>query len=97
MPEWLKGALQALRPRLGRLFNSQDPSMEVNLAGYAYGVLAASALLGVWVYLGPRDGALALAFGAFCTAFTTGLWKKGSNAPAPPETKGTQDQEGGKS
>jgi hypothetical protein len=78
-------------------FDSRDHTREVNLAGYAYGLILAGAVLVVWVSLGPRDASLAVAFGAFLTAITGGLiLKKGTNAAPTPAETGTENQEGGK-
>ena len=91
--EQIRGILETLRPRLGRLFNSADPTLEVNLAAFAAGILAAIGWLTWWFYTGPRDGNLVLAFSAFLTAVTGGLFKKGSNA-APTSSAGALDKEG---
>lgn len=72
LPGWIQGLL--------KLFSSQAPEAEVNLAAYAFGVLAAAAWLTWWFYTGPRDGNLVAALAAFLTAVTGGLFKKGSNA-----------------
>lgn len=77
MPEKLKGLL--------KLFNSKAPEAEVNLASYALGIVGILALLGYWTHVGPRDGSLAAAIASFLAAITTGLWKKGSDAPQPPK------------
>lgn len=68
-----------------KLFHSQAPEAEVNLLAYACGILAAICWMTWWFYTGPRDGNLVLAFSAFLTAVTGGLFKKGSNAPEPPK------------
>jgi hypothetical protein len=83
----LADLLEKLRPRLGlgRAFDSQDHTLEVNLAAYGLGLIAAACWLTWWFYTGPRDGNLVLAFSAFLTAITGGLFKKGSNAPEPPK------------
>ena len=85
--EKIRAVIEALRPRLGvgRAFNSKDHTLEVNLAAYACGILAAVGWLTWWFYTGPRDGNLVLAFSAFLTAVTGGLFKKGSNAPEAPK------------
>lgn len=73
MMERLKGLL--------KLFSSKHPEAEVNLAAYAFGVLAAAGWLTWWFYTGPRDGNLVLALSAFLTAVTGGLFKKASVPP----------------
>lgn len=74
-----------------KLFHSQAPEAEVNLAAYAFGVLAAACWLTWWFHTGPRDGNLVAAFAAFLTAVTGGLFKKGSDG----QGQGKPDQEGG--
>ncbi len=80
-----KSVFEALRPRLGRMFNSLDPTLEVNLAAYGFGVLVMSFCLIWWTVKGQRDASLVGAWGVFAAAITGGLFKKGTNAPEPPK------------
>ncbi len=77
MQEKLRGLL--------KLFSSQHPEAEVNLAAYAVGVVAFIVWLTVWSLRGPRDANFVAALGVFAAAITGGLFKKGSNAPEPPK------------
>lgn len=84
MPEWLKSLLPKIG--LGRAFNSQDSSMEVNLLAYGFGVLAMAAWLSWWCGMGPRDGNFVGALVVFAGAITGGLFKK--SAATPPSEGG---------
>ena len=92
MPEWLRSLL---RPRLGRLFNSSDPTLEVNLAAYGFGIMACAAWLTRWTIIGPRDGNLVAAIGLFLGAVTGGLFKKGANAAQNPKGAGEAPEKDG--
>lgn len=70
-----------------KLFNSQAPEAEVNLAAYGLGVLAFIVWLSVWMARGPRDANLVAALTVFAGLIVGGLFKKGSNAPT---SKGDQ-------
>jgi hypothetical protein len=96
MPEWIRCAFNAVRPRLGRAFNSQDPTLEVNLLAYGFGVVATAAWLTRWTIVGPRDGNLVAAIAAFLAAVTGGLFKKGAGSAAQQTTgAGAPDKDGG--
>ncbi len=91
MLAWLK---KTGRIDLGRAFNSQDPTLEVNLLAYGFGVL----MTAVWLSLALRryglDGNWVTALGLFLGAVTGGLFKKGANANQSGKAPGTQDKEG---
>ena len=91
--EKIRAVIEALRPRLGRAFNSLDPTLEVNLVAYGFGVLVMAFILIWWTIKGQRDANLVGALAIFAAAITGGLFKKGSNA-APTSSPGAPDKEG---
>lgn len=96
MPEPVKRIVEAIRPRLGRLFNSLDPTLEVNLVAYGFGILVLAFTIVWWTVKGQRDVNLVGAMTVFAAAITGGLFKKGSNA-AQQQTPGAgaPDKDGG--
>lgn len=88
----LRSIISAVRPRLGRLFNSLDPTLEVNLAAYGFGVLVMAFILGWWTVKGNRDANLVGALAIFAAAITGGLFKKGSNAAQSTTEPGKEGQ-----
>lgn len=64
-----------------KLFHSQAPEAEINLAAYGLGTIAFIVWLSVWVARGPRDANLVAALVVFAGVIVGGLFKKGSNAP----------------
>jgi hypothetical protein len=96
MPEWIRCAFNAVRPRLGRAFNSQDPTLEGNLLAYGFGVLVMAFLLTWWTIRGERDGNLVAALAVFAGAITGGLFKKGAGSATQQTTgAGAPDKDGG--
>ncbi len=89
--EWVK---KTSRINLGRAFNSQDPTLEVNLLAYGFGVV----MTAVWLSLALRryglDGNWVTALGLFLGAVTGGLFKKGAHANQGPKDAGTPDKDG---
>lgn len=86
--------LERLKAMALGFVNSRDYTMEVNLGAYAAGVLSVIVCVVWWTVAGPRDLALVAAISALLTAITSGLFKKGSNAPQQSESKGTKDEGG---
>lgn len=80
-----RGVAQRVARAALKLLSSVDPNLEVHLAAYAYGVLVASGILVYWALKGNRDVNFVWAFGAFLTAVTGGLLKRGSAAPPLPD------------
>lgn len=96
MPEWARSIIKSIVPRLGlgRAFNSQDPTLEVNLLAYGFGVLVMAFLLTWWTIKGQRDGNLVAALAVFAGAITGGLFKKESNAPQQTTGAGAPGKDG---
>lgn len=88
--------LEVVKEKLAGWFNSQDHTQEVNLLGYAFGLVGVFVLLLIWTVKGNRDANLAIAISSFCVAFTGGLFKKGSNAPQQTPQPGAPSPEGEK-
>ena len=87
--------LEAVKAKLAGFVNSRDHTAEVNLLGYAFGLVTVAVLLLIWTVKGNRDGNLAIAIGTFCAAFTGGLFKKGSTCANGTTTpQGTKGPEG---
>jgi hypothetical protein len=85
----MKPILDFIKPRIGRLFNSKDHTLEVHLAAFGCGILAFITWLTIWVLRGPRDANLVAALVVFAGAITGGLFKKGSaNGEAPKDGEG---------
>lgn len=87
MPDDIKQIFEAIRPRLGRMFNSLDPTLEANLAAYVFGVIVMAGILIAWTINGNRDTSLVGAMGVFAAAITGGLFKKSSATEKPGDTK----------
>jgi hypothetical protein len=81
--------------RLGRAFNSQDPTLEVNLLAYGFGVAMTAVWLSVALWkTGGLDGNWVAALGLFLGAVTGGLFKKGAHANQEAKDSGAPDKDG---